>query len=146
MNIENIKSKLQTLDLNAEPEFGTMTPQHMIEHLILTVKLSYGRIKIPHFEPTEKQLQQKKTLLYELDEFPKGIRAPGLGNNLLPLRFQSLKEANNELLESLEKYKEHFEEQPNSTPIHPRFGVLNKSEWDLFHTKHFKHHFSQFGL
>ena len=26
------------------------------------------------------------------------------------------------------------------------FGILDKFEWDLVHTKHFNHHFEQFGL
>lgn len=146
MNIEKIKTKLDSLDSHDKPKFGIMSPQHMIEHLILTVKLSYGRIKIPPFVPTEKQLAQKQTLLYELEEFPKGIRAPGLNNNLLPLRFQSLKEATDELIKSIENYNQYFDESPGSMTFHPRFGALSHVEWEQFHKKHFRHHFSQFAF
>ncbi|MHA7131967.1 DUF1569 domain-containing protein [Algoriphagus namhaensis] len=123
-----------------------MTAQHMVEHLILTVKLSYGRIKIPEFTPDERQLAMKQKLLFELDEFPKGIKAPGLGDKLLPLRYQNLTEAKEELITSLRAYAAYYHDNEGATHIHPRFGGLNKSEWDLFHQKHFGHHLGQFGL
>ena len=91
--MQNIQSRLENLTEQSERKFGIMSPQHMVEHLILTVKLSYGRIKLPEFEPTEKQLQQKHALVYTDLEFPKGVKAPGLGENLLDLRFSDLKAA-----------------------------------------------------
>ena len=42
--------------------------------------------------------------------------------------------------------KYYFEENPDATFINLTFGELDKTEWDVFHEKHFKHHFNQFGL
>ncbi|MDX5340781.1 MAG: hypothetical protein LPK25_17275, partial [Cyclobacteriaceae bacterium] len=78
MNVQEINSRLESLKEDSQPIFGKMTAQHMIEHLILTIKISYGRIKIPHFEPSERQLKEKQNLLYTVMEFPEGIKAPGL--------------------------------------------------------------------
>lgn len=138
--------RLENLSENSVKGFGIMTPQHMVEHLILTVKLSYGRIKIPEFEPNEKQLSQKQALLYSEITFPKGVRAPGLGDQLLDLRFPNLETAKEELLKSLDDYASFFEENSTSKTMHPRFGRLNFEEWELFHEKHFNHHFEQFGI
>lgn len=144
--MESIKSRLATLEENSERQFGIMTPQHMVEHLILTVKLSYGRVKIPEFEPNEKQLLQKQALIYSEISFPRGIRAPGLGEELLDLRFDDLESSKFQLLKSLEEYDSFFESNPESQTMHPRFGKLTYQEWERFHKKHFEHHFGQFGI
>lgn len=144
--MQNIQSRLENLTEQSERRFGIMSPQHMVEHLILTIKLSYGRIKLPDFEPTEKQLQQKHALIYTDLEFPIGVRAPGLGKNLLDLRFPDLNSAKSELLKSINDYLVFFENNPNELTIHPRFGKLTFTEWELFHKKHFEHHLAQFGV
>lgn len=123
-----------------------MTPQHMVEHLILTIKLSYGRILIPEFEPNEKQLMQKQALIYSDIKFPIGVKAPGLGENLLELRFPDLETSKIHLLKSINEYDLYFETDPGAKTIHPRFGKLSYEEWERFHKKHFDHHFRQFGI
>lgn len=146
MEKELIKSKLNHLTELSAPIFGIMSPQHMVEHLTLTLKLSSGRIKIPEFDPSEKQLAQKETLLNTPIDFPRGINAPGLQGTLLPLKNISLATSINQLIHSLEYYNNYFSENPDSKTFHPKFGKLNHEEWKKFHAKHFKHHFSQFGI
>lgn len=146
MKKETTESRLKNLTETSERQFGIMTPQHMVEHLILTVKLSYGRIKIPEFEPNEKQLMQKQALIYSEIQFPRGVRAPGLGEELLELRFPDLETSKFQLLKSIEEYDSYFESNPESQTMHPRFGKLTHVEWERFHKKHFEHHFSQFGI
>jgi hypothetical protein len=146
MENEVIVKRLETLKDNSPSEFGIMTPQHMVEHLILTIKLSYGRIKIPEFEPSEKQLLQKQTLLYSEITFPRGVKIPALGDQLLPLHFPDLPSAKLELSKSLNEYRSYFEANPKAKTTHPRFGKLSHDEWDRFHKKHIDHHFEQFGI
>jgi len=43
-------------------------------------------------------------------------------------------------------YLKYFELNPEVKTVNVTFGELNKDEWDIFHQKHFAHHFSQFGL
>lgn len=123
-----------------------MTPQHMIEHLILTVKISNGRIKIPEFTPNEKLLLQKKALIYTEIPFPEGIKAPGLIDQLMDLRFPSLVDAKDELIKSINAFNNFFMQNPKATPVHPRFGKLSHNEWIIFHKKHMDHHLGQFGV
>lgn len=146
MEKDTIKTRINTLSENTKGDFGIMTPQHMIEHLTITVKLSYGRIKLPDFEPSEKQLAQKNALLNTAMNFPKGVLAPGIGDNLLDLKYADLDTAKVELLKSIDEYNNHFTSFPEEKTIHPRFGKLNHEEWERFHQKHFDHHLSQFGL
>lgn len=145
MKTEEIKAKLVLLQEDAKPIFGLMSPQHMMEHLTITFKLSTGRIKIPDFEPSENQLAQKEALLNTPIDFPKGIRAPGLPSSLMPLKYKNLEEARNQLIQSIEEYEVFFKNEAKET-LHPRFGKMTFEDWNKFHAKHVAHHLSQFEL
>ncbi len=146
MNAPELENKLGPLHENTLPLFGIMTAQHMVEHLTITLKLSSGRINYPLFTPTEQQIQWKESLLYTDMEFPKAIKAPGLKDSLMPLKYQSLEIAKVQLINSITEYNAFFLENPSAKTNHPRFGMLNHDEWELFHPKHFKHHFGQFNI
>lgn len=145
MTKETLLQRIQHLSVTTEAQFGILTPQHMVEHLILTVKMSAGRIPIPEFVPNERQLAQKKALLFTDLPFPKGIKGPGLPDTLLDLRFPDLETAKAELIKSWDAYQLLFKENPNKQTLHPGFGLLNFDEWERFHAKHNDHHLSQFG-
>ncbi|WP_343849119.1 DUF1569 domain-containing protein [Algoriphagus jejuensis] len=147
MNITQIEKCLENLTVDTPAKFGIMTPHHMVEHLTITVKISYNRIKIPEFELNEKQHLQKKALLDTPLEFPKGILAPGMNaGELMPLRSADLAEAKKQLMASVLAYHEFFAADPHAKSVHPRFGKLTYAEWERFHPKHFKHHFEQFRI
>ena len=145
MNKETLPQRLPQLGPTSEAQFGILTPQHMVEHLILTLKMSTGRIPIPEFEPNEKQLARKQALLFTDLPFPKGVKAPGLPDTLLDLRFPNLEAAKAELIKSWDAYQLIFQENPTKKTPHPGFGPLNFDEWERFHAKHVDHHLSQFG-
>jgi hypothetical protein len=145
MNKETLLQRLNQLHTTTAAQFGILTPQHMVEHLILTVKMSAGRIPIPEFVPNEKQLAQKQALLFTDIPFPRGVKAPGLPDTLLDLRFPDLETAKAELIKSWDAYQLLFKENPTKQTFHPRFGLLNFDEWERFHAKHMDHHLGQFG-
>lgn len=145
MNKETLLQRLHQLGPTTEAQFGILTPQHMVEHLILTLKMSTGRIPIPEFKPNEKQLARKQALLFTDLPFPKGVKAPGLPDTLLDLRFPNLEAAKAELIKSWDAYQLIFQENPTKKTPHPGFGPLNFDEWERFHAKHVDHHLSQFG-
>ncbi|MFY8020551.1 MAG: DUF1569 domain-containing protein, partial [Bacteroidia bacterium] len=43
-------------------------------------------------------------------------------------------------------FVDFWEKHPESIFNHPVFGPLNKQEWMKFQSKHFTHHFTQFGI
>ncbi len=146
MNSEEINKLIKVLNEETQALFGIMTPQHMIEHLTITMKLSSSRIKIPDFEPNEKQLAQKNLLLNTSLDFPKGIKAPGSTGDLPGLKMKDLAVAKQKLIASIEEFNLYFQSNLEARTIHPRFGNLNHNEWLLFHKKHFIHHLGQFGI
>jgi hypothetical protein len=123
MNKAMLLQRLQNLSLKSKAKFGQMTPQHMVEHLILTMKISTGRIPIPEIVPNEKQMAQKQALLFTDIAFPQGVKAPGLPDGLLDLHFPNLETAKEELIKNWDAYYLLFQENP--TKKTRRVGTLS---------------------
>jgi len=138
-------TKLNLLKSDQNPLWGKMSAQHMLEHLILTVKMGNGKLKLECINSPEK-LPTLKNFLMSSKPMPKGFVNPVIGPDNLPLNYSSLEEAKNKLEEEIVDYYCFFEENPDAKPVNVTFGALTKSEWDQFHKKHFTHHLVQFGL
>lgn len=142
--IDKIKL-LVNLRSDTKQLWGKMTAQHMVEHLILAVRTSNGKLNIGCFNPPEK-IPTLKRFLMSGRPLPKEFINPLIGEGLLPLEYENLEEAKLVLEKELEDYYKYFEEHPDASLVNPTFGELNKNEWDVFHEKHFTHHFGQFGI
>lgn len=143
--IDDLLEKINLLTTKTIHQWGTMTPQKMVEHLMNAFKVSSGKIEVKCYTPEEKLPIMKKILLSER-LLPKGFNSPA--NELAPegYQFQTLEIAKSNLLSEVQDYYKYFEENPDSKLINPTFGELNKEEWRQFHIKHLKHHLTQFGL
>jgi oxepin-CoA hydrolase/3-oxo-5,6-dehydrosuberyl-CoA semialdehyde dehydrogenase len=143
-----IIEKVQIVDNLSEfdkPAWGIMTPQHMVEHLILVFKCSNGKLQAECFSPKEKLSTLKRVLMSERP-FPKNFVSPATGSELKPLHYKSYTEAKDKLKKEVEDFYNYFELNPDSTTVNPTFGELSKLEWEKFHEKHLEHHFIQFNL
>lgn len=141
----NLLPYLESLSPEAKPLWGKMTPQHMVEHLILAVRTSNGKLKVECFNPPDK-IPTLKRFLLSGRPLPKNFMNPLIGEGLLPLEFKDMKNACNNLKSEIDDYYNFFETNPNAVTTNPTFGNLNKDEWELFHKKHFFHHLEQFGI
>lgn len=139
------ESILDRLESDQKPVWGLMTPQHMVEHLIVTFKMSIGRIKIPVISKVEDQPRLKAYLMKD-SPMRRSVPSPTGRNELQPLRSASLAEATEKLRSEVKNYLDFMEEQPEFLADHPYGGAMTAQEWLLFHRKHCKHHFIQFGL
>lgn len=139
-----ILSKLQADD---RPEFGGMTPQHMVEHLAFAVRFSNGKEPQQHHYPTDKE-QRIKTFVIDTDkDLPIEFKSPVLPTEALPtLKHSSINNAIDNLKMELTDFDNHFIKHPIDKPISPTMGELNYKEWIRFHNRHFTHHFKQFRL
>jgi oxepin-CoA hydrolase/3-oxo-5,6-dehydrosuberyl-CoA semialdehyde dehydrogenase len=146
LTASQIQDSLKMLKDDTKPLFGKMTSQHMVEHLTLTLKLSVGKIKYPPFTPSERALIAKQNLLFTELEMSIGITLPNDTGELYPLKFPDLEEAKEALFQAWDEYITYYEKNGSASEVHPRFGHLNKDEWDRFHFKHTMHHFKQFGV
>lgn len=136
---------LEKLTDDTKPLWGKMSAQHMIEHLIMSVRISNSKLKTACFNPPEK-IPVLKRFLTSNRPLPKEFVNPLIGSGLLPLECVNIEEAKRKLQEEVEDFYNYFEEYPDAVLVNPTFGELNKSEWVVFHEKHFMHHFTQFGI
>jgi hypothetical protein len=137
-------SKLQVHD---KPIFGGMTPQHMVEHLILTVRISTRKEPQKHYFPAEKEQKIKAFVIGTENNMPIGFKSPILPPEGLPaLKYSNLTDAIDNLRTELNDFDDYFRNHPLDKPINPTMGELNYQEWVRFHNRHFMHHFKQFGL
>ena len=145
MDITQRIELLNELGENRKPLWGQMTPQHMVEHLYKAIQASINEISIDVLTE-EKKISVLKRIFLGSRSLPKEFMNPAIGPDLLPLEFSNLDSAIDELKKVTERYNKYFDSNAGTKTAHPVFGYLTKSEWDLFHEKHFKHHLSQFGL
>lgn len=139
-------SPIDKLTESTKPVWGIMTPQHMVEHLVLAVKSSNGSLPIDKcMNPPEKFPVLKKFLLSPR-QLPRNFVNSVIGDELKPLLNSNLDFAKKELLKEVMLFDQFFNNNPSTSPINATFGSLNKEEWIIFHKKHFNHHFRQFDL
>lgn len=144
---ETIEHYLSKLTEDTKPLWGTMSPQYMLEHLEYSARISSGEIQDFDFSTPEKILEKVHATLYNYKKMPREFGAPPrLEEELKNLKHEDLATAKVKLLEAFDDYEEYFKRNPDGTLKNIVFGNLNRYEWNLFHRKHFNHHFEQFGL
>lgn len=142
---EEVPGLLDKLGPDQSPIWGLMTPHHMVEHLIVTFKMSIGRIKIPVISK-EEDFPKLKAYLMKDSPMRRSVPSPTGKNNLQPLRSASLDEAKEKLINETNSFLAFMKQNPSFVADHPFGGPMTSEEWLFFHRKHFKHHFIQFDL
>jgi oxepin-CoA hydrolase/3-oxo-5,6-dehydrosuberyl-CoA semialdehyde dehydrogenase len=145
-NREDLFNRFQKLTASASPLFGKMTPQQMIEHLILTIRVSSGKDERKLVVDPEKAEKIKAFTIMTDQDIPMGVKSPLYREQLPPLEYTSLTEAIEVLRKELTYFDEYYQLNPANKHIQPLMGELNHQEWVRFHSKHFKHHLKQFDL
>jgi len=130
---------------DATPQWGVMTAQQMVEHLIWTLELSRGGAPVKCFAPADMR-ERPKPFLYDNRPTPRCFKNPALGDGPLPLRYSGLPEAKAEFRKELERYLGYQRDHPEALNTHPLLGPLGTEEWERCHYKHSYHHLLQFGL
>lgn len=135
---------LQTLQADAQPHWGTMHAQEMVEHLRMPFMASDGTAPVSLLVDEERAKRsydyifiQKKPMARNI----KGVIPPATKPD-----YADLAEAIEGLHARAEAFFAYFAANPTATPVHPVFGKLNFDEWTFFHYTHIRHHFIQFGL
>jgi hypothetical protein len=137
---------LDQLSATAEPKWGLMSAQHMIEHLSGVIMISNGRFEAPAMYEEERLSKNYNFIIKDRNRLKRNTKAPILPENPLPLRFASLSEAKEKLLKSLDLFFEFYAQNPELKQMHPAFGPLNFEDWSYFHCIHIQYHLDQFGL
>lgn len=138
--------RLRELDENASPIWGMMSPQHMVEHIVGSWRISNGRARIPVMLEGD-ELELRRTFLFSELAYERNIKNPtASGTGLAKLRKPSLSAAIDQLEDEMIEFFKYHEANPSAEENHPVFGVLDFDSWLLFQTKHMGHHLAQFGI
>ena len=135
---------LENLEKKKSASWGKMTPQRMIEHLSDCIYMSCGIGNHELLIPEEK-IKGMQAFLISDKEMPQNIQVPFAKENT-PLRNTDIELALDEFTMAWVDFEEMYSENSKKTALHPYYGNLNYEQWLLLHSKHFTHHFSQFGL
>jgi len=131
---------------NTKPLWGNMTAQHMVEHLILVVQTSNGKIILSECMNPPKKYPLLKRILQSSRPLPRNFVNTVVGAGLKPLVYKNLQSAKEDLIVEIQNFNLFFKKNPEAKPLNVTFGPLSHKEWILFHNKHFTHHLTQFGL
>lgn len=143
--LQELAPMLRTLEGTQAPNFGLMTAQHMVEHLVWVTKVMSRRIGEPEGgEATKSQLYFKKfvTKGCPFEYRPKDDR----NTDLKPLKYGSMEEALDALEDTNKKVYELLEANPDYKSYSAMTGEFNVAELDMFVGQHGRWHCYQFGL
>lgn len=147
INEDVITSALAKLEEDTKPAWGSMKPQHMLEHLETSYRIASGELQDFEIATPEKYLEDTRATLWNYEAMPKNFNFPLYEEGKLPdLQHETLAEAKEKLKESRKEYLEFFKKNPEAITKNAVFGELTKYEWELLERKHLNHHFEQFGL
>ncbi len=143
----NIEQFLNRLTENHHPTWGMMTPQHMVEHFEMAMKIASGERQDFEISTPPEHLEKYRETIFNHKPMPQMFKHPLMDpEKPEPLQHPDLVTAKHKLLEAYDRYEEYFKNNPEARTKNAVFGMMDKFEWDLMHTKHFNHHFGQFGI
>lgn len=145
---DKIQKIINGLTDNTQPLWGKMTAQQMLEHLEETLLYSMGKPEVQTCYTPEEQLEKFQDSLYTFRKMPKDYPAPFLpeDGSLPALKYKNLDASKTAFMTAVQEFLVYYREHPQAEHLHFVFGKLNKEMMELFHRKHFTHHFEQFGL
>jgi hypothetical protein len=143
-DLESFLAILSKLEESSSPSWGMMSAQRMVEHLTDGVNMSMGNgdfmLEIPE-DRTSKMVQFLDSDKPMAQNIQVSFAKPDA-----PLRNADLDDAIDEFTLAWVDFEELYENQLEFTALHPYYGILDFEQWKRLHSKHFTHHFNQFGL
>ena len=138
---------LKNLQADVVGNWGKMNAQQMVEHVAAFFFVSTEKIKFDLVTPAE-HLPKYREFLFSDEEFRENTKAPAnvIGEEALPLRYETMEEALKNLENAIADFEVYFKDDANKKTLHPVFGELNYEEWVLLLYKHVSHHARQFGV
>ena len=147
INRETVEDFLARLTEQSRAGWGSMTPQHMVEHIEMAMRIASGEVQNFEIATPAEHLDKYREMIFSHKPMPKMHKHPLMRKDSNEdLIHVDLATAKQKLLEAYDKYETYFRENPDAKTKNAVFGIMDKFEWDLMHEKHLNHHFEQFGL
>jgi oxepin-CoA hydrolase/3-oxo-5,6-dehydrosuberyl-CoA semialdehyde dehydrogenase len=147
INRNNVTGYLSQLTEQSKAAWGILTPQHLVEHMEKGFRIASGEIQDFEIDTPVEHLAKVQEMVYNYKPMPKGFKHPLMEKESLDqLIHPDLASAKVKMLEAWDAYEAYFKANPDAETKNAVFGHLDKFGWDLLNTKHFNHHFEQFGI
>jgi oxepin-CoA hydrolase / 3-oxo-5,6-dehydrosuberyl-CoA semialdehyde dehydrogenase len=147
MTEDQITESLNKLTENSKPKWGTMSAQHMIEHLEYGYRIASGEIQDFNITTPEKIIEKVHNTLYDYSKMPQNFEFPlAEKSKINETMHADLNTAKAKMLEARAEYLAYYKQNPESLLKNAVFGEMNRYEWQLLERKHLNHHFEQFDI
>ena len=138
---------LQQLDPATQPKWGKMNVQQMIEHYAGdAVRNASGRLKTDKILTPAENLERMREFMMSDKPFKENTINPLMGEEPVPLRYNTIQAAIGALQLEVIYFFEAFEKNPQLITRNPFFGDLNFEQSVQLLYKHALHHLRQFGV
>jgi len=128
MTDERIVECLTKLTYETKPQWGILTPQHLLEHLEHGYKIMSGQMQDFEIATPEKILDKVHHSLYNYEKFSMGTKFPAMKRDELEdLIHPDFETAKAKFFEAREAYKAFFNENPAAVLKNMVFGHLNEN-------------------
>lgn len=135
-----LQDRVQRLTTAQKPQWGKMTPVHMVAHLTDSLRMASGELEVAPKKVPFRYSPLKELVLYLLP-MPKGLptapeliaRKPG--------------DWTGEVADLRDQLNSLVQRGPEAlAPTHPAFGTLSAKQWGVLIYRHMDHHLRQFGV
>lgn len=141
--LEVFLEKLSVLSSEKKPNWGTMSPQRMVEHLTDSLVMAREGFKVK-LEIPEEHVSGALKFLRSEKPMPRNFKVK-YASGEIPNRNADIPSAVEELATEWKNFEDYFVSEDMKT-LHPVYGEIDYDTWMLVHSKHFTHHFEQFDL
>lgn len=146
---EFLQNKFPKLLKNLSPDrkgnFGLMTPQHMVEHLIGAIKSAAVKHEGERLNPpSERQIGMQKFI--QSGSVLSHRPSDKTKADLPELKHASLEDAVELIPGAVQEYYDFVDANPDYKPYASFLGEVQHEDLELFHYMHIKYHLWQFGL
>ena len=141
---DEIKLRISKLSADSERRWGRMNVAQMLYHCDLVLQVPLQKIELPEINYIFRAIGvlTKK----EMQIFNNGIPHNMPTFQKLIVNFEcSFDEAKNNLLKTLDLYREAFEKK-RLPKEHVLFGTMKEKDWGFLEYKHLDHHLKQFNV
>jgi len=137
---------LRTANPSTPPQWGKMSFQHMVEHMVLVFKNANGKLKAPEMKTPPEQIPAFQAFIRSDKAFRENTKSPSFPEEPLPLHFENVTLAIDKLEKEVADFVTVYESNPGLTIPNPVFGDLDFDLATQLLYKHALHHLKQFSL
>ena len=135
-----ILKRINRVSPNSVRQWGTMTPQQMLAHLVESMRMATGELATKPKKTPLRWFPIKQIVIY-VAPIPKALPT---ALELLPENSPDIVKSQQELSRLLTDFGTVVRNGP--LPKHPAFGRLGSHPWGVLMWRHLDHHLRQFGV